>query len=105
MNNVVFRTQGDWDTTTLYNNGEQVFADELFVEMHAGRDAYGNPVRGGVSDSGEMTAFIRPQENPDQEAPIFPGHLEIDFPGHKLVLENVHPAFAFEFTRVWYNGQ
>ena len=104
MNNVVFRTQGDWDSTTLYNNNEEVLADELFVELHAGRDAYGNPDRGGVSDSGEVTAFLRLQNDP-QEVPIFPGRLQITFPGHEIVIENTHPTFAFEFTRVWYNGR
>jgi hypothetical protein len=35
---------------------------------------------------------------------IFPGRLEMDFPGHSLIIENTHPMFAFEFTRVNYNG-
>src|SRR5579871_6345680 len=87
MNNVVFRTLGDWDSTTLTNNNEEVLADELFVELHAGRDAYGDPDRGGVSDSGEMTAFVRLQ-NDSQETPIFPGRLQITFPGHEVVIEN-----------------
>ena len=105
MNNVVFNTGGDWDTTTLFNNGEEVLAAQLFVEMHTGRDGYGEPDRGGVYTGGDITAIIRLQDNPDAEVGIFPGRLEMTFPGHSLILENMHPGFAFEFTRVLYNGR
>lgn len=105
MNNVVFNTGGDWDTTTLYNNGAEVLAAQLFVEIHAGRDGYGEPDRGGVFNGGEITAIIRPQDNPNYEVGIFPGRLELGFPGHSIVVENTHPGFAFEFTRIYYNGQ
>lgn len=104
MNNMVFSTGGDWDSTTLYNNGSEVLAAQLFVEMHASRDEFGDPAPGGVRTGGEMTAIVRPQENPQQEIGIFPGRLEMNFPGHSLIVENTHPMFAFEFTRVWYNG-
>jgi hypothetical protein len=105
MNNVVFQTAGDWDSTTLSNNGEEVLAAQLFVELHAGRDSYGDPDRGGVLDGGEITATIRTQADPQDPVGIFPGRLEMAFPGHTLQLENTHPTFAFEFTRVWYNGR
>ncbi len=105
MNNVVFETRGDWDSTNLSNNGMEVMAAQLFLEVHAGRDAYGDPSRGGVNDGGEITAIIRPQDNPDAEMGIFPGRLEMTFPGHTLVIENTHPAFQFEFTRISYNGR
>jgi hypothetical protein len=104
MNNVVFQTGGDWDSTTLYNNGSEVQASQLFVELHAGRD-YDGPARGGVLDGGEITAIIRTQADPDAEQGIFPGRLEMTFPGHTIVVENTHPGFAFEFTRVSYNGR
>src|SRR5437764_1254038 len=104
MNQMVFNTQGDWDTTTLFNNNEEVMAAQLFVELKAGRDEFGNPDRGGIGNGGEMTAIVRPQDDPQSEVGIFPGRLEMKFPGHTLVIENTHPTFAFEFTRVWYNG-
>jgi hypothetical protein len=105
MNNVVFNTGGDWDSTTLYNNGTEWLAAQLFVELHAGRDGYGDPAAGGISLGGEITAIVRPQDDPQQEEGIFPGRLEMNFPGHSLVMENTSPMFAIEFTRVWYNGQ
>jgi len=105
MNNVVFATGGDWDNTTLENNGQEVLAAQLFVELKAGRNEFGDPDRGGVFDGGEMTAIIRTQDDPDVPIGIFPGRLEMQFPGHSLVIENTHPTFAFEFTHVWYNGR
>ena len=105
MNNVVFSTGGNWDTTTLHNNGQEVMAAQLFVELHAGRDEYGDPRRGGVGMGGEMTAIIRPQDDPNQEIGIFPGRLSLQFPEHQVIVENQNPAFAFEFTRVWMDGR
>src|SRR4051794_6266382 len=104
MNNVVFSTGGDWDSTTLHNNGVEVAAAQLLVELHAGRDEYGESRRGGVNLGGEMTAIIRPQDNPSEEIGIFPGRLSLQFPGHQVIVENQHPGFAFEFTRVWMDG-
>lgn len=104
MNSMVFSTGGDWDTTTLFNNGEEVMAAQLFVELHAGRDDYGNPAGGGVACGGEMTAIVRPQDDPQSEIGIFPGRIEIIAPGHSLIIENNHPAFVFEMTNCWYNG-
>src|SRR5262249_42005389 len=105
MNNMVFSTGGDWDSTTLFNNGGEGFAAQLFIELHAGRDAYGNPYSGGIADGGEITAIVRPQDNPMNQIGIFPGRLEMNFPGYTLVIENTHPYFAFEFTQVWLNGR
>ena len=105
MNNMVFRTQGDWDTTTLENNGAELQADRLFVEMITGRDDYGEPNTGGIGRGGEITAIVVPMDSGGQEMGIFPGRLEIDVPGHNLVLQNTHPAFVFETTQVWYNGR
>lgn len=105
MNNMTFKTGGDWDSTVLFNNGEEVLAAQLFVDLHAGRDEFGEPCPGGIGTGGEMTAIVRPQNNPELEQGIFPGRLQMDFPGHTIVIENTHPGFAFEFTRVWYNGR
>src|SRR5690349_18176058 len=104
MNNVVFNTGGDWDSTTLYNNGSEVMAAQLFVELHAGRDDFGDPVAGGLANGGEMTAIVREQDDPEEQIGIFPGRLELNFPGHQIIIENTHPMFAIEFTRLWYNG-
>src|SRR5579862_6198364 len=105
MNNVVFQTKGDWDSTFLENNGQEVLASQLLIELHAGRDDFGNPSRGGVENGGQLEAYIRPQSDPSQEMGIFPGHISITFPGHVVIVENTHPSFAFEMTRVLYNGQ
>jgi hypothetical protein len=105
MNNVVFQTKGDWDSTFLENNGQEVLAQELLVDLHSGRDEMGNPSRGGVGTGGEMVAYIRTQSDPNTQMSIFPGHISITFPGHVVIVENTHPSFAFEMTRVLYNGQ
>lgn len=105
MNNVVFTTGGSWETTSLFNNEQEVMAVQLFVELHAGRDEWDDPSNGGISTGGEMTALVRPQDSPMEEWPVFPGRLEMNFPGHQIIVENMHPVFAFEYTRVWYNGR
>ena len=104
MNQMTFQTGGDWSSTTLFNNGEEVMAAQLFVEVRAGRDEWDNPIRGGVYDGTDLTAFVRTQENPDQPIDILPGQLTLEFPGHKVVIENYHPLVAADATRVWYNG-
>jgi hypothetical protein len=105
MNQMIFSTGGDWDSTTLHNNGQEVMAAELYVDAKTGRNEFGEPDRGGVANGGEIVAYVRPQENPEQQIAIFPGRLEMTFPGHTLVIENTHPTFAFEFTRIWHNGR
>ena len=104
MNQVVFETQGDWDTTTLICNGEEFLAAQMFVHLVAGRDDFGEPTSGGIYLGGEITAIVRPQDNPNEEIGILPGRLEMRFPNHQIVIENMHPGFAFEATRVYYNG-
>jgi len=104
LNNVTFRTGGDWDSTTLANNGQEVLANALNVKLTAGRDEGGNPAKGGIQLGGEMTAAIVPQDASEQEIAIFPGRLQLDFPGHEVIVENTNPGFMFEVTRVWYNG-
>ncbi len=104
MNEVVFQTGGDWDSTTLFANGEEFFAAQLFVEVTAGRNEWGDPAGGGIYNGGTITAIVRPQDNPNEEIGIFPGRLEMNFVTHSLIIENVHPGFAFEMTHVWLDG-
>ncbi len=105
MNDMTFQTGGDWATTTLYSNGQEVPAAQLLVQLAAGRDDYGDPMRGGVENGAELTAYVRPQEAPEEIWDILPGRLTLTFPGHSLVLENYHPRVDPQQTRVWYNGQ
>jgi hypothetical protein len=105
MNDVVFKTGGDWDSTTLMNNGQEVPANRLFIEASTGRNGFGDPDAGGVSLGGEMTAYLVTQAEPDQQVPIFPGRLVIRVPNHELVIENNHPQFLFEVTQVWLDQQ
>ncbi len=105
MNIVTFQTGGDWDTTTLTLNGQDWPAEKLQVSLQAGRDADGEPVRGGISAGGDISAQVYPQDNPGSPVGIFPGRLQIIFPGHDLIIENTHPGFAFEATTVLYNGR
>jgi hypothetical protein len=104
MNEMTFQTGGDWPSSTLYNNGQEVAAAQLFVELSAGRDDWGNPVQGGIYDGTDLTAIVRPQDNPDFPVDILPGRLTIEFPGHSIVIENYHPMVELDATRVWYNG-
>ena len=105
MNDMTFQTGGDWNSTTLYNNGVEVPAAQLFVELRAGRDEYNTPVQGGIYSGTELTAIVRPQDNPEDVLDILPGKLTLVFPGHTVVVENYHPMADPEATRVWYNGQ
>jgi hypothetical protein len=104
MNSFIFKTGGDWDSTTLYNNGQEVPAMELLVNLDTGRDEYGNPMKGGIAIGGTITAYVVPQDDTSQQIGIFPGRLQLDFPRHSLVIENTHPTFAFEFTQVLLDG-
>jgi len=105
MNDMTFQTGGDWASTTLYNGGVEVPAAQLFVELRAGRDEWDNPVRGGIYEGTDLTALVRPLDNPEDAFDILPGRLTLTFPGHSVVLENYHPLVIPDATRVWYNGQ
>lgn len=105
MNDMIFQTGGEWNSTTLYNNGVEVPAAQLFVELRAGRDEYDNPVQGGIYGGTDLTAIVRPQGNPDDAVDILPGKLTLTFPGHEVVVENYHPMVDPQATRVWYNKQ
>jgi hypothetical protein len=96
LNNVVFTTKGDWDSTMLTNNGQEVQANRIFVQFQQQIDRKGN--RG----EGEFTAIVRTQETPDEDTGVFPGTLTVDVPNHKIIIENTDPHFAFEQTRITY---
>lgn len=104
MNDMVFHTEGDWPTTTLYNNGEEVQAIQLFVEIRAGRDDFGNPIQGGIYGGSDLSATLRTQEEPTVDYDILPGRITIEFPGHAIAIENAHPLVDPSSTRVSYNG-
>ena len=105
MNEMIFHTGGDWESTTLFNNGVEVQALQLFIEILAGRDEFGNPDQGGIYDGTELTAIVRPQDDPDNPVDILPGRVTLEFPGHTIVVENYHPMVELDATRVWYNGE
>jgi hypothetical protein len=105
MNELVFRTGGSWDTTTLFNNGYEVAAAQLFIELHAGRDEWGEPVDGGIFEGADLAALIRPADDPMSPWDILPGRLTMEFPGYTLILENYHPAVYMENTRIYMNGE
>lgn len=104
MNDLTFQTGGDWPSTTLYDNGTEVPAAQLFVDIQAGRDEWNNPVRGGILQGASLTAYVRPQDDPQSPIDVLPGRLSMQFPGHTLVLENFHPLVEPSATRVFYNN-
>ncbi len=99
-NYFIFSTGGDWDSTTLYNNGDEYLADQLYLELQSGRDDYGNLSKGGLTRGGQMTAFVSPQGSNGSQVGIFPGKIEMQFPVHKVTIENETPTFLIEFTKV-----
>ncbi|MHB8635094.1 MAG: hypothetical protein ACYC96_01320 [Fimbriimonadaceae bacterium] len=103
-NYFIFSTSGDWDSTTLFNNGDEYVADRLYIDLKAGRDDFGNFVRGGlVNGSADATALVVPQGT-TQEVGIFPGRIDLEFPTHKVTITNDTPQFAIEFTRIVLDG-
>ncbi len=96
MNSLVFATEGSWDTTTLFNNGEEVFATRLFVSLRRKRGWAGG------DQGGDLTATLSLQDDPDTDLGIFPGSLEIQVPRHNIVILNRDPHFAFESTQIYY---
>ena len=101
MNYFIFSTGGDWDTTSLYLNGENFPSQRLFIQFETGRDLDGEPRRGGITNGGEATALVIPEQSGAGEWAIFPGKIDLEFPTHKVTLENQSPTFAIELTRVW----
>lgn len=105
MNYFIFNTGGDWDSTSLYLNGEEFPANRLLIEAQTGRDYDGDPRRGGFRNGGDMTALVLPQQSGAGEWAIFPGKIDLEFPMHKVTIENQSPTFAIELTRVWLDNR
>ena len=103
-NYFIFTTGGDWDSTTLYNNGDEYLADKLSIELKTARDDMGNPTRGGIANGGTMAAFVSPQNSNGQQEGIFPGKIELEFPLHKLTVVNDTPNFMIEATQILLDG-
>ena len=105
MRYFIFSTGGDWDSTNLFLNGEAFPAARLFIQLECGRDEYGNFVRGGLSVGGDMQAFVQSQDPSIPEQAIFPGRIDLEFPTHKVVIENNSPMFAIEMTSIQIDGR
>jgi hypothetical protein len=82
-----------------------VAAAQLFIELRAGRDDWGNPISGGVFEGAELTALVRPAEDPYAPWDVFPGRITMEFPGYQLVMENFHPAVYLDNTQIYMNGE
>lgn len=100
MNYFIFSTGGDWDTTSLYRNGEEFPANRLYIKFETGRDEDGEPRKGGLENGGDATCYIAPQQTSTGDWALFPGKIDLEFPRHKLTIENNTPNFAIELTRV-----
>lgn len=105
MNYFIFNTGGDWDSTSLYLNGENFPANRLYIRFETGRDYDGQPSRGGLANGGQATAYAQPQDDGAREWALFPGKIDLEFPRHKLTIQNDSPTFAIELTRVLLDGE
>lgn len=104
-NEIFFSTGGDWDSTSLMSNGYAIEAAQLYIELRAGRDDWGDEVHGGIWEGADLTAMIRPAEDPMAPFDIFPGRISMEFPGYTIVMENQHPMVDMRHLRVWLNGE
>jgi hypothetical protein len=104
-NEFIFSTGGDWDTTSLTSGGYSIEAAQLYVELRAGRDDWGDEVEGGIWEGAELTALIRPAEDPMAPYDIFPGRITMEFPGYTIIMENQHPMVDMRHLRIWFNGE
>lgn len=100
MNYFIFSTGGDWDSTSLYLNGEEFPSQKLIIQFETGRDYDGDPRRGGLENGGQATAYVLPQQGGAGEWAIFPGKIDLEFPTHRVTIENNSPTFAIELTKV-----
>lgn len=105
MRYFIFNTGGDWDSTTLFLNGEEYPASRLFIQLESGRNGYGQPAKGGVQVGGQMEALVVPQDPSMNEQAIFPGRIDLEFPMHKVTIENDTPNFVVEMTRITLDGK
>ena len=104
-NEILFSTGGDWDSTSQMSNGYAIEAAQLYIELRAGRDDWGDEVQGGIWEGADLTAMIRPAEDPMAPFDIFPGRISMEFPGYTIVMENQHPMVDMHHLRVWLNGE
>lgn len=106
MRETFFQTGGDWDSTTLHLNGMEVPAEQLYIELRAGRDEWdGEPTGGGIRQGADLTAYVTPSEAPDAPMDLLPGRITCEFPGYTLIIENTHPEVFTDHTQVWLNGR
>jgi hypothetical protein len=105
MTDLVFVTGGDWDSTTLHNNGFELAAQQLLLEIRAGRDEFDEPIDGGIWEGCDMTAFVRPMDNPDAPFDALPGRITLRFPFHEVIVENITPFVDPRGTRVFLDGR
>ena len=104
MNYFIFNTGGDWDSTSLYLNGEEFPANRLYLRFETGRGYDGEPQKGGLANGGEASCYALPQQSGAGEWALFPGKIDLEFPTHKVTIQNQSPNFAIELTRVWLDG-
>jgi len=105
MRYFIFSTGGDWDSTSLFLNGDNYPASRLYIGLQTQRDAYGNPVRGGVQNGAQIEAFVMPQDADAREQAIFPGRIDLEFPTHKVTISNDSPMFSAELTSITIDGR
>ena len=103
--NLIFETDGSWEGTALLDNGEPYFAAQVFVQLRVDRNMF-DRITGRAGE-----AFVVPvYENGDgdtvvlEREPIFPGVLDIQTPKGRVRVENYHPDFAADQTRVFWEG-
>ncbi len=104
MNYFIFNTGGDWDSTSLYLNGEEFPANRLYLRFETGRGYDGEPRKGGLGNGGEASCYALPQQSGAGEWALFPGKIDLEFPTHKVTIQNETPTFAIELTRIWLDG-
>ncbi len=94
-----FETKGDWDSTILSKDGQQIAATRLYflLRLKPG-DKYGN------IGQGDLVAAVVYSDDPSNPVGVFPGILEISVPGHEIIVRNESPSALFEETKVEYQG-
>ncbi len=94
-----FETKGDWDSTILTKDGQEVYASRLYLLLRIKPgDKYGN------IGQGDIVAAIVYADDPNNAIGLFPGVLEISVPGHEITIRNESPSALFEETKVEYQG-